>query len=156
MKYRKCCKTFWKTLVLVSIGYKQCEESKAALLSLTLFLPLLCSSFIQLGAASVIWNIIHKLCHQVPLQIPMQTHTHTHTNTYIYIYTHTHTHTHFSLDNLVWETSKFSLIDFSVWTVHCKNILLACFRTYNDWQCGQYEEHPHRPYTAVIKVQHCP
>jgi hypothetical protein len=45
---------FWKTLVLVSIAYKQCEESKAALLSLTLFLPLLCSSFIQLGAASVI------------------------------------------------------------------------------------------------------
>jgi hypothetical protein len=30
---------------------------------------------------------------------------------------------------LVWETSKFSLIDFGVWTVHCRRILLACLRT---------------------------
>jgi hypothetical protein len=98
-------KRFGKLLYLLVLP-KQCEESKAAWLSLTLFLPLLCSTFIQLETASVIWNIIHKLCHQVPLQISIQTHTHTHTHmymyvciyvcmfVYIYIYTHTHIHTH--------------------------------------------------------------
>jgi hypothetical protein len=29
----------------------------------------------------------------------------------------------------VWETSKFSLKDFGVWTVHCRRILSACLRT---------------------------